>query len=53
MYVQDNFMNGSKERMSLIVNKPRTNFGNRSDGNTVRRFFENYEISSEITHINS
>lgn len=40
-----------KTRLGLVVDKPRQSYGNSNDGNTARRFFENSEISSEITGI--
>nr|CAI5830791.1 unnamed protein product [Callosobruchus analis] len=38
-----------KAEMGLNVDKLRPVFGNTSDGNTVRRFFENPEQASDIT----
>lgn len=40
------------EKLGLIVDKPKPNYGSSNDGNTARRFFQNYEISSDITGIN-
>lgn len=40
-----------KERCGLIVDKPKPGFGNSNDGNTARRFFQNAELSSEITGV--
>lgn len=37
--------------MGLHVDKPRQGSGNSNDGNTARRFFENYYCSSEITGV--
>lgn len=45
--IQDKFY----ERLSLIVDKPKPGFGNTNDGNVARKFFQNYEISSEVTGI--
>lgn len=45
--IQDNF----REKLGLLVDIPKANFGNTNDGNTSRRFFENYELSAEITGI--
>lgn len=45
--IQDQF----KQKLGLLVDIPKANFGNTNDGNTSRRFFENYEISAEITNI--
>ncbi|CAD0197896.1 unnamed protein product [Chrysodeixis includens] len=33
------------------IDKPRQGSGNRNDGNTARRFFQNYQCSAEITEI--
>lgn len=38
-----------KDRMGLIVDKPKPGFGNSNDGNTARRFFSNAELTGEIT----
>lgn len=38
-----------KDRMGLIVDKPKPGYGNSNDGNTARRFFANAELSGEIT----
>lgn len=38
-------------KLGLVVDKPKQSFGTSNDGNTARRFFENAEISSEITKI--
>ena len=40
-----------KERMGLIVDKPKPGFGSTNDGNTARRFFANPKVTSEITGI--
>lgn len=40
-----------RERCGLIVDKPKPGFGNTNDGNTARRFFQNAELSAEITKI--
>lgn len=45
--IQDAF----KEQLGLLVDIPKANFGNTNDGNTSRRFFENYEISAKITDL--
>ncbi|KAL4702325.1 hypothetical protein ACJJTC_006931 [Scirpophaga incertulas] len=37
--------------MGLHIDKPRQGAGNSNDGNTARRFFENYHCSSEITGV--
>ncbi|KAK9688610.1 hypothetical protein QE152_g35188 [Popillia japonica] len=36
----------------LLVDMPKTNFGNTNDGNTSRRFFENPHLAADITGIN-
>lgn len=36
----------------LLVDMPKTNYGNTNDGNTSRRFFENTELAADITGIN-
>ena len=38
-------------KLGLHVDKPRSDFGTSNNGNTVRKFFENAEVSSEITRI--
>lgn len=40
-----------KNRMYLNVDKPKPNYGNTNDGNTARKFFQNPQLSSEITGI--
>nr|XP_022901971.1 uncharacterized protein LOC111414763 [Onthophagus taurus] len=45
--IQENF----KSQLGLLVDIPKANFGNTNDGNTSRRFFENYEIAASITGI--
>lgn len=40
-----------RERCGLIVDKPKPGFGNTNDGNTARRFFQNAELSAEITKV--
>lgn len=40
-----------KTRLGLIVDVPKVGYGNSNDGNTSRRFFENAQVSSEITGI--
>lgn len=34
-----------REELGLLVDIPKANFGNMNDGNTSRRFFEEYEKS--------
>lgn len=43
--------NEFKTRTGLIIDQVKTGFGTTNDGNTARRFFENSEISAEITGI--
>uniref|UniRef100_A0A2H1VR95 SFRICE_028308 n=1 Tax=Spodoptera frugiperda TaxID=7108 RepID=A0A2H1VR95_SPOFR len=45
--IQDKF----REQLGLLVDIPKANFGNSNDGNTSRRFFENFAISAEFTGI--
>lgn len=40
-----------KEKAGLIVDQPKPGFGNSNDGNTARRFFQNAELSADITGI--
>lgn len=40
-----------KNRLSLIIDKPKPGFGNSNDGNVARKFFQNFQISAEITQI--
>ncbi|CAH1114516.1 unnamed protein product [Psylliodes chrysocephalus] len=35
----------------LLIDMPKSNFGNTNDGNTSRRFFENPTLAAEITDI--
>lgn len=41
-----------RERTGLLIDIVKQGFGTTNDGNTARRFFENYEVSAEITGIN-
>lgn len=45
--IQENF----KQQLGLLVDIPKANFGNTNDGNTSRRFFEEYDISAAITGV--
>lgn len=38
--------------MGLIVDQPKQNMGTSNDGNTARRFFENPQLTSDITGVN-
>ena len=40
-----------KQKMGLLVDKPKPGFGSTNGGNTARKFFNNPEISSKITGI--
>lgn len=40
-----------KDKLGLLVDKPKPGFGNSNDGNTARCFFQNSEISAEITKL--
>lgn len=40
-----------KNKMGLIVDKPKSGFRSTNDGNTARRFFSNPELSAEITGV--
>lgn len=44
--------NAFKTKMGLIIDIPKQSYGSSNDGNTSRRFFQNYKLSSEITGIN-
>ena len=39
------------QKAGLIVDKPKPGFGSTNDGNTARRFFQNAELSADITGI--
>lgn len=43
--IQDKFL----KEMALRIDFPKPGFGSSNDGNTARRFFENYAKSAEIT----
>lgn len=38
-----------KSKLFLFVDMPKQGFGSTNDGNTARRFFENYKVSAKIT----
>lgn len=40
-----------KNKLSLIVDKPKPGFGNSNNGNVARKFFQNFKVSSSITNI--
>lgn len=40
-----------KEKTGLIIDKPKPGFGISHDGNTARRFFQDHQLTSEITGI--
>ena len=43
--IQDEFL----KQLALRIDFPKPGFGSSNDGNTARRFFDNYEKSAEIT----
>lgn len=40
-----------REELGLVIDKPKQVSGNTNDGNTARRFFRAYDITSEITGV--
>ena len=46
-HIQKQFM----EETGLLVDQPKQGFGSTNDGNTARRFFQNYTTSAKITGI--
>ena len=46
-YVQRRF----REELGLRIDRPRQGTGSSNDGNTARRFFQNFEIAAEITGV--
>lgn len=46
--IQDRF----KIETGLLIDMPKSNYGNTNDGNTSRRFFENPQLASDITGVN-
>lgn len=40
-----------REEMGLHIDKPRQGTGKSNDGNTARRFFQNYSCSADITGV--
>lgn len=44
--------NGFKDQLNLLVDRPKQGAGNSNDGNTARRFFENWKISAVILGLN-
>lgn len=44
-YIQESF----KIKLGLIVDKPKPGYGSTNDGNTARIFFQNPQLSAEIT----
>lgn len=46
-YVQKKF----REELGLNIDKPKQGSGNTNDGNTARRFFQNYNCTAEITGV--
>lgn len=45
--------NELKNRMGLVVDKPKPGYGSTNDGNTARRFFSNPQLASSITGIDA
>lgn len=46
-YIQKEF----RQRLGLIVDRPKPGYGNTNDGNLARRFFQNADVSSDIMGI--
>jgi hypothetical protein len=42
-----------KSKLGLLVDIPKCGYGTSNDENTARRFFENKEMSSSITGVDS
>ncbi|XP_043478801.1 uncharacterized protein LOC122509098 [Leptopilina heterotoma] len=42
-----------KNQLELIIDTPKVGSGNSNDGNTARRFFENYDVSARILGVDS
>jgi hypothetical protein len=40
-----------REKLGLIIDMPKQNPGNSNYGNTARRFFADYAISSQVTGV--
>lgn len=40
-----------KSKMGLNIDKPKPGYGSTNDGNTARRFFQNPQVSAEITRV--
>lgn len=47
LYIQRRF----REELGLNIDKPKQGTGNTNDGNTARRFFQNYQCTAEITGV--
>ncbi|XP_076292832.1 uncharacterized protein LOC143215029 [Lasioglossum baleicum] len=43
--------NGLRCELGLVVDMPKPGFGTTNDGNTARRFFEDYKISALVTGV--
>lgn len=41
-----------REKIGIVLDQPKQNFGNSNDGNTSRRFFENPKQTADILQIN-
>lgn len=48
----EEIQNRFREEIGLVIDKPKQVSGNTNDGNTARRFFQAYDITSEITGVN-
>lgn len=42
---------GFREKLGLLIDRPKAGFGNTNDGNTARRFFENSLVTASILGI--
>lgn len=48
---KNRIQNEFKEKLGFLIDLPKPGFGSSNDGNTARRFFQNAELSAEITKI--
>lgn len=48
---KENMQKAFKKELGLNVDKPKAGSGTSNDGNTARRFFENYKKSAQITGV--
>lgn len=49
---QKHIQNNLRAKLGLLIDIPKPGYGTTNDGNTARRFFQNFEIASSITGIN-